>query len=168
MVSFNDHGKNFRLSKSLNLPGSNEAMAAELPDGKIIINARNQKGEPRSSIVSLSSTGGESWNTTYYDSNLIDPVCQGSILSLRLKANKTALAVCNNADLRNRDRLTLRISFDQGQSWKKYYLIGQAPSGYKGDFTAYSDLVQIDKMTIGVLYEFDDYKQILFKPVSIK
>ncbi len=163
-----DHGKNFRLSKSLNLPGSNEAMAAELPDGKMIINARNQKADPRCRIISISSTGGESWDTTYYDSNLIDPVCQGSIVSLQLKINKKALAVCNNADIKNRDQLTLRISFDNGLTWIKSFVIGKAAKDYKGDFTAYSDLVQLNKSHVGVLYEYDDYKQILFKSVRIK
>jgi sialidase-1 len=163
-----DHGKNFFLSQNLNLPGSNEAMAAELPDGKMMINARNQKADLHCRIISISSSGGESWDTTYYDTHLIDPVCQGSIVSLRLKKNKQALAVCNNADIKKRDQLTLRISFDNGLTWIKSYVIDKAAKDYKGDFTAYSDLVQMNKSHVGVLYEYDDYNQILFKSVQIK
>ncbi|MEI8075010.1 MAG: sialidase family protein, partial [Bacteroidota bacterium] len=77
-------------------------------------------------------------------------------------------AVCNNADIKNRDQLTLRISFDNGLTWIKSFVIGKAAKDYKGDFTAYSDLVQLNKSHVGVLYEYDDYKQILFKSVRIK
>jgi sialidase-1 len=47
-------------------------------------------------------------------------------------------------------------------------MIAKAPENYKGDFSAYSDLVQTGKNKIGVLYESDNYKKILFATVNIK
>ncbi len=162
-----DHGNTFHLSSNLNLPGSNEAMAAELQDGRLMINARNQKADPRERIVALSSNGGITWDTTFYDRNLPDPICQGSILSLTLNKNKHALAVCNNNHPQKRDNLTLRISYDNGITWNKSFVINVSKDGYRGDYTAYSDLVQINKALVGVLYEYDNYKQIVFQTVKL-
>jgi len=38
----------------------------------------------------------------------------------------------------------------------------------EGDYAAYSDLVLLNKKVIGVLYEKDSYKKIVFVPVSLK
>jgi sialidase-1 len=162
-----DHGKTFHLSENLAVPGSNEVMAAELSDGKLMINARNQKGDIRCRIVAVSKSGGQKWDTVYYDHRLADPVCQGSILSVQLKKDKYILLVCNDNDENRRDNLTLRVSIDDGKNWMKEFVIDKSAESYKGDFTAYSDLVQLNKNEIGVLYEFDGYKQIVFKIVNI-
>jgi hypothetical protein len=56
-----DHGKTFHLVQSINLPGSNESMATELSYDKLMMNSRNQRGDVRARIVSISSDGGASW-----------------------------------------------------------------------------------------------------------
>ena len=161
-----DHGKTFHLSQTLNVPGSNECMAAELSNNKLMVNARNQKGSPRQRIIAISSNGGEAWDSSFYDANLPDPVCQGSLLNFHLRKHKPALAFCNDNDIKHRDNLTLRISKDEGKTWDKQFVVDKNPADYKGDFTAYSDIVQISKKQIGVLYEFDNYKQIVFKIIN--
>jgi sialidase-1 len=83
-----DHGKTFHLGASLNVPGSNESMAAELSGGRLMMNSRNQKGDIKARIVSVSSNGGQTWDTSYFDHNLPDPVCQGSILNIGKKRKK--------------------------------------------------------------------------------
>jgi len=90
-----DHGKTFQIGDNLNLPGSNESIAAEISGGRLMFNSRNQKGDVRARIVAISSNGGQSWDTTYFDNNLPDPVCQGSILTLGTKKEKSILAFCN-------------------------------------------------------------------------
>ncbi|HRD43640.1 MAG TPA: sialidase family protein, partial [Ferruginibacter sp.] len=74
--------KTFHLGESLNMPGSNESMATELSGGRLMMNSRNQKGDIRARIIGISSNGGITWDTTYFDLNLPDPVCQASILTL--------------------------------------------------------------------------------------
>jgi len=74
-----DHGKTFHLGATVNTPGSNESMATELSGDKLMMNSRNQKGDVRARIVSISSDGGATWDTSYVDQTLIDPVNQGSI-----------------------------------------------------------------------------------------
>ena len=43
-----DHGKTFRLGQTVQIPGSNEATAAEISGNGLILNARNQKGDIKS------------------------------------------------------------------------------------------------------------------------
>jgi sialidase-1 len=165
-----DHGASFHLSNSLNLPGSNEATAVELTGGKLMINARNQKGTPRQRIVALSSDAGVNWDTSYYDAQLPDPVCQGTLLGVQLKNNKPALIFCNNKDPQKRDNLTLQISFDQGITWAKQIAVAKnnMPDNYKGDYTGYADLVPLKNNKVGILYELDSYQKIVFETVMIK
>ena len=148
-----DHGATFRLGKTVPFAGSNESTAAELTNNSLMMNSRNQAGKYR--IVSLSSDGGETWDTTFVDHNLPDPACEGSLLNIGLKNGKSVLAFCNNVDKNNRDSLTLHISFDEGKNWKKNILIEPKNTGY-------SDIVKISENKIGVLYEADGYKQIKF------
>jgi sialidase-1 len=165
----NDHGKTFQLSETIELPGGNESMATELSNDKLMMNSRNQRSDVRARIVSISSNGGVSWDTTYFDNNLPDPVNQGSILTAGKKKGKNIIAFCNAADTKERNNLTLRISFNDGKTWKKNYRIYKGAEGKPNfDYSAYSDLVNLDKKKIGVLYEKDGYSRIVFIVVSRK
>ena len=159
-----DHGKTFQLSASVSLPGSNESSAAELSNGKMMLNSRNQKGDTRARIVSISNDGGISWDTTYFDRQLPDPVCQGSLLNIGWKKGKAILAFCNAASQTKRDSLLLRISYDEGKSWKRSFRVDENALGK--DKQAYSDLVWIDRKRVGILYERIDYQEIVFKSVG--
>ncbi len=163
-----DHGSSFRLSADLPMPGGNENMAVQLSADRLMLNYRNQKGDVKARIVAISSNGGDTWDTAYFDKNLPDPVCQGSILQAGKYRGKPVLAFCNAADTARRNHLTVRISFDEGKTWAQNYLIDQAPEGNKGDYTAYSDIVSLAANKLGVLYEKDNYKEIVFWIVSWK
>ena len=163
-----DHGKTFKLSEVVPFEGGNESMAALIADDKLLMNSRNQQGNVRSRIISISSDGGATWDTTYYDQQLPDPVNQGSLLAFEAKKGKRLLAFCNAADTAKRDNLTLRISRDGGKTWFFNQTIAKAPEGYKGDYSAYSDLVKTDDKHLGVLFEKDGYKQIVFTNVKWK
>ena len=164
-----DHGFTFHLGNSLNLPGSNESMAVELSADRLMMNSRNQKGDVRARIVSISSDGGATWDTTYFDRTLIDPVCQGSILMAGKKRGKNILCFCNAADARARNNLTMRVSYDEGGSWIKSIPIYGKQQDLKKrfDYAAYSDLVMIHSQKVGILFEKDNYAEIVFTAVSI-
>lgn len=153
-----DHGKTFHLSENVPYAGGNESMSAVLSDGKLMMNARNQQGNERARIIAISKDGGAHWDTTYIDHQLPDPVCQGSILSSGAK-----LLFCNNASTTRRDNLTLYVSRDDGKSYGKKYVIAKSPDAEsKGSYSAYSDIAFINKKTVGILFEIDDYKRIVF------
>jgi sialidase-1 len=155
-----DHGNSFRLSESVTIPGSNESTAAELSGNRLMLNSRNQKGDIRARIVSISKNGGATWDSSYFDRQLIDPVCEGSLLNIGWKKGKATLAFCNPASQTKRDSLTVRFSFDEGHSWTKRWLVDNTLG--RSDQQAYSDLVRLKKRKIGVLYERDGYKEIMF------
>ncbi|MBS1572031.1 MAG: exo-alpha-sialidase, partial [Bacteroidetes bacterium] len=91
-----------------------------------------------------------------------DPVNEGSLLYLGKFKKKTYIAFSNTADPKYRDNLTLRISDDEGKTWYKNFVIDKNPNSEKIDFVAYSDLVNLDKKNIGILYEKNNYKEIVF------
>jgi sialidase-1 len=66
----------------------------------------------------------------------------------------------------------LRISNDEGKTWPVALLIDHQPDLRSGDtrkdYTAYSDLVMLGKNRIGILYERDNYREIVFKQVLLR
>jgi sialidase-1 len=163
-----DHGKTFKLSTNVDIPGSNETMAAELSNGRMMMSIRNQRGDIKQRILAYSSNGGASWDTAYFEPSLPDPVCQGSIITLEYKMGKAIIASCNAADEKRRDNLTLRISYDEGKTWTNGFVVDKSTDDKKRDWAAYSDLVILDKKKIGVLYERNNYAEIVFKPILWK
>lgn len=164
-----DHGSTFHLSPTIPLPGSNESMAAQISENGLYMNSRNQQGNVKQRIVSYSPNGGTSWTSSHYDPHLPDPVNQGSTTSILLDDGRFLLAFCNTADTLKRNNLTLRLSKDGGKTWFFNKLIASAPKDYPGSsYAAYSDLVFIRPNNIGVLYEFDGYRQIVFKRISVE
>lgn len=162
-----DHGKTFQLSQTVDFEGSNESTAVELSDGKLMLNSRNQRGDVKARIVSISPDGGHTWEKTEIDTRLIDPVNQGSLLLLGKKKGKHIIAFSNAADENQRNRLSIKISFDEGKSWAKTILVDEIPDP-KVAYTAYSDMVVLSKNKIGILYERNDYQEIVFKEIQWK
>ena len=165
-----DHGDTFHLGASISIPGSNESSATEISGGKLLMNIRNQRGDIRQRIIGLSDDGSATWKETYFDPQLPDPICQGSILPIAQTKKAFTLAFSNAADIKNRDNLTIRISKDDGRTWPISIPIdnGAAAGESPKDFTAYSDLVLVDSKHIGIVYERKDYSQIVFKKIKWK
>ena len=149
-----DHGVSFHLSKDVPMAGGNENMAAELSGSRLMLNLRNQQGNVKARIVALSHDGGVSWDTAFYDRRLPDPVCQGSLLRVG-----KLLVFCNDADTAGRDSLSLRVSADEGRSWMAPILVD---GGGTRNHTGYCDLVDLGGGNVGVLYERDNYREIIY------
>lgn len=163
-----DHGKTFKLSEKVPFASTNESLAAQIGDNSVYMSSRNQSYTPKTRIISISHDGGQTWVSSQPDANLPDPVNQASVLSWK-KGYTFILAHSNAADENKRDNLTLRLSKDQGKTWYFNKVVAKSPEGYKGGaYAAYSDIVLVKKNTIGVLYEKDGYKEIVFVPVKVK
>lgn len=162
-----DHGKTFKLSDNIPYPGTNESIAAQIGDNEVYMSSRNQQLTPKQRVISISKDAGQTWVSSSPDADLPDPINQGSALSWK-KGKKFILAHINAADEKDRNNLTLRLSKDKGKSWYYNKLIAKAPEGYKGAYSAYSDIVLIKPNTIGILYEKDNYKEIIFLTEKIK
>lgn len=162
-----DHGKSFTLSPSVDMEGSNESIATELSNDKMLMSIRNQRGDLRSRILAYSSSGGEQWDTAYFEPQLPDPVCQGSLLTIGYRKGKAIIASSNAADEKQRNNLSVKISYDEGKTWTRSLVVENNPSA-KNDWSAYSDLVMVNKKTLGILYERNNYAEIVFKSIPIK
>ncbi|MCA6495194.1 MAG: exo-alpha-sialidase [Chitinophagaceae bacterium] len=162
-----DFGRSFQLSPDIEYPGSNESMAAELGNGGILLNSRNQSGDQKFRLISRSRDAGRSWDTTYLEKNLIDPVNQGSVLTLGYSGKNAIIAHSHAQDSTRRNNLMLHISRDDGRSWKPYLVIDQAPEGASKDYTAYSDLVVFQTNRLGVLFERNGYREIVWKTIDL-
>jgi len=162
-----DHGKTFQLSQNVPYPGTNESTAAQVGENEVYMSSRNQQLNPKQRVISISNDGGETWQSSAPDSNLPDPINQGAVLSWK-KGKNFILAHINAADEKNRDNLTLKLSKDKGKTWYFTKLIAKSPEGYKGAYSAYSDIVLMKPKLVGILYEKDNYKDIVFLTEKIK
>ena len=162
-----DHGKSFKLSQNVPFPGSNESTAAQIGPNSVFMSSRNQSLSPKQRIISISHDGGQTWVSSAADPTLPDPINQAAVLSWK-RGKKFILAHINAADHTARNHLTLRLSKDHGKTWYFNKLVARAPAGYKGAYSAYSDIVLINKKKIGILYEKDHYKEIVFSAIKIK
>lgn len=161
-----DHGKSYQLSESLTFPGSNESTAAPLSQDRLLMSVRNQEGTVRQRILAYSSDGGATWEEEYFEPQLPDPVCQGSLLALGTENGKTLLAHSNASDPKDRNHLKVKISMDEGRTWEGTIPIDSTSDSTKNSWTAYSDLVLLDRDTLGILYERDNYREIVFSAFS--
>jgi sialidase-1 len=162
-----DHGRTFQLSEDVSYPGSNESMAAELGAGGILLNSRNQSGDAKCRIISRSNDGGQQWDTTYLEKSLIDPVNQGSVLTIGYTGQKAIIAHSHTQDSLRRNHLMLHISEDDGITWLPYQLIDQAPADAAKDYTAYSDIVLLSRKKLGIIFERNGYREIVWSSVGL-
>lgn len=128
-------------------PDTNESTVAELSDGTLYINCRNQGGGVRPGearrVVGWSRDGGLTFESTHKDPVLVDPICQGSIITLGER-----LVFINPAGGGRRE-LTLRVSEDGGHTWPHSTVVWAGPA-------AYSDLCVLPDGRVGLVHECGD------------
>ncbi|MEY2246523.1 exo-alpha-sialidase [Streptomyces sp. BF23-18] len=139
----------------------NETTAAELPDGRVYFNTRNDSPSPGSRADAHSLDGGRTLVKPFRpQAGLVTPVVQGSLLQLR---DPDLLLYSGPADPDFRALMTVRVSADGGTTWRSALTVDGLPA-------AYSDLVRVDTTTVGLLYETGDfgaYETITFRRVPV-
>ncbi|MGW7258900.1 sialidase family protein [Streptomyces sp. NPDC054834] len=139
----------------------NETTAAELPDGRVYFNTRNDSPSPGNRADAHSEDGGRTLRTPFRPQAGLDgPVCQGSVLQL---SDPDVLLFSGPAFPGGRALMTVRASTDAGRTWRPVHTVDGLPA-------AYSDLVRIDARTVGLLYETGDfgaYERIVFRRVPV-
>jgi sialidase-1 len=93
------------------------------------------------------------------DEALIEPVCQASLITTQPMGRRSnGQLLFSNPASTKRERMTVRLSTDDGQTWKYQKVIQEGPA-------AYSSLAMLRDRTIGLLYERGDknaYEKIVF------
>jgi sialidase-1 len=160
IIYSDDHGTTWKLGNTLQ-DRMNETTVAEISGNRLMLNMRNADRTIRTRNNSISTDGGETWGNVTNDTTLIEPICQGSLLNVPF-SKKPALLFINPANKQKRVNLTLRASYDDGQTWPFSEVIYPGPS-------AYSDIAIYKKNKVAVLYESGvtkPYEGIAFKLID--
>lgn len=148
IIYSDDRGETWNLGGIVSEHGGNESSVVELKNGDLMLNMRNyNREESKTRSFAISSDGGEIWSETKYLSELVEPVCQGSMLNYTKNGKiSNNLLFSNPASTDKREKMTVRLSKDNGKTWPYSHLVYPGPS-------AYSDLVNLPDGNIGLLYE---------------
>ncbi len=140
VIYSDDKGESWQIGGIVNQEDTNESTVAELDAGNLMLNMRSIKKHYRQ--VATSTNGGVNWSTPHSDISLIEPSCEGNLITVPHKYN---LAFSNPASSQ-RCNMTLRLSNDYGQSWIREEILHHGPS-------AYSCMTILSNNRIGILFE---------------
>jgi sialidase-1 len=148
-----DRGRNWKLGGTVGLH-TDECQVVETRGGNLLINMRNywerdgkqpEKGGMRA--ISRSTDGGVTWSPLEFHQDLIEPVCQASLVRHpKPQPGGTPMLFSNPADRTKRIRMTVRQSRDEGHTWPAQKVIHEGPS-------AYSCMAILPDGHLGMLYE---------------
>ncbi len=146
VIYSDDDGMTWKIGGSAG-PETNESAVVQLANGSLLLNMRSYSGRHRRAVA-YSHDDGLTWSPVRLDPALIEPVCEASFIryTLAREAGRNRLLFSNPADVARRDRMTVRLSYDEGKTWPVARLV------YQG-FSAYSSLAVLRDRTIGLLYE---------------
>ena len=126
-----------------------------LADGKLMMNMR-QTARKGHRIYAVSDDLGLSWNEMVEDTALHEPGsgCQASFIrysSVKEGHSVNRLLFSNPASKKGRMNMTIRVSYDEGKTWKYSKTLRPGPS-------AYSSMAVLPDGTVGILYEQGEEK----------
>ncbi len=148
VIYSDDHGRTWSLGGSTPKDHVNECEVVELAGGNLLLNMRSYDASRRARQTALSRDGGLTWEDQQVVAELIDPICQASIRRVAWPAGNQpgVIAFSNCASTAKRERMTVRVSFDEGSSWPIARMLAPDPC-------AYSCLIAMPDGSIGILYE---------------
>lgn len=152
-----NNGKKWKIGTGAK-PNTTEAQVIELKDGSLMLNMRDDLNRKDKSItngrsVYITKNLGKKWEKHVTSrSALQEPNCMGSLIKeeflINGKVQKVTLFSNPNSKYR-RDKMTIKISFDDAKTWPAEYNLLLDEMGGRG----YSCMTKIDDKHIGILYE---------------
>lgn len=122
LIYSKDHGNSW-IAGNVSTTGTNENMIVQLRDSSLMLNARvfNNRGKESGNgrAVAITKDLGKTWKehaTSHHA--LIEPACQASLLQ-----HNGILYFFNPNDKHSRIKHTLKVSFDDGNTWPESYWI---------------------------------------------
>jgi sialidase-1 len=159
-VYSDDHGQTWQRGELIasDLKNPSEHIAVELADGGVMLNIRSE-GDEHLRAVAISKDGATGWTKPVLQPELYEPVCMAGLLRLSRAPGRKNRLLFSNPDsrgvegmfsvknnMRSRDNLTLRLSYDEGKTWPVHKLL-------EGGGTGYSDLAAGPDGAIYAVYE---------------
>lgn len=128
-----DGGRTWTPSAPFPMLGGSEPGLLELKDGRIYYNSRTHV-RPGNKLVGKSLDGGESWVEGREDDELFDGPpdvygCKGALARLTHEG-RDILLFSSPGRKDRRDDITVRVSFDGGESWPVQRLVREGPGNY--------------------------------------
>lgn len=153
-----DRGKTWITSNAA-YQNTTESMVVELSDGSLMLNMRDNrnrqnKSETNGRAIVITKDMGKTWveHPTSHNA-LIEPVCMASIHKhhfIDKKGNKKSLLFFSNPNSKyKRIKQTIKVSFDDGNTWPKNHWIELD----EGQGAGYSCITSVNEDYIGILYE---------------
>ena len=146
LIYSDDAGESWQIG-AISQTGGNESSVAELANGDLMLNMRHTDPKDLYRLCALSRDGGETWERTWEETQLIEPRCQGCLLNLSKRTGKPSrrLLFSNPRSVR-RENLSIGVSRDCGHTWKRFITV------WKGR-AAYSDMTCLSDGSVGILFE---------------
>jgi sialidase-1 len=158
LVYSDDGGRSWALGAIAD-PGTNESQVVELSDGRLMLNMRNHPPKPANfRLVAISADGGRTLSPAKPDPRLLEPPAQASLMALAGGSRERRSLVFANPASTARERLTIRLSHDDGATWPASRVVHRGPA-------AYSSLAALADGSVAVLFERGDrspYERITF------
>jgi sialidase-1 len=156
-----DYGATWKLGGNIGMHTS-ECQLVLLADGKVMVISRNEHSADAPDnlrhLVAVSEDGGETWGPVRRAEELITPRCHGSVERLttdrdhdrnRLIFSSPASPFRQKEHPYGRYNLTVRVSYDEGESWSAGRTVWPHPGSY-------SDMVVLEDLSICYVYERAD------------
>jgi len=165
-----DGGKTWKTSNPAT-KNTTECAVVELQDGSLMLNMRDNRNRGNEEVngrsVFVTSDLGETWKEHPTSRKaLIEPTCMASLHAHRYMEDgvkKSLLLFVNPASTSKRNNITLKVSYDGGNTWpeEKQILLDE----YSG--RGYSCITSVNDSTLGILYE-SSQADMAFQTVSLK
>ena len=128
-----DGGRTWTPSAPFPMLGGSEPGLLELKDGRIYYNSRTHV-RPGNKLVGRSHDSGETWVEGREDDELFDGPpdvygCKGA-LARHTHEGRDVLLFSSPGRKDKRDDITIRLSFDGGESWPVQRLVREGPGNY--------------------------------------
>lgn len=160
MISSKDHGETWQVGIGVK-SDTTEAQIAQLADGSIMINCRDNRGGSRT--IAVTKDLGQSWTLHPSDRNALrEPVCMASLLAWDVSKKGVLLWFSNPNTTHGRHSMTIKLSTDQGLTWPEENAVLYDSRNCMG----YSCLAPVDASRIGVLYEGQNSLNFLRFPLT--
>jgi sialidase-1 len=152
--------------------GTTECAVVELSNGSLMLNMRDNRNRNDTTAtngraVAVTADLGRTW-TTHSSSHhaLIEPTCMGSLHKHTYTENgkkRSVLLFSNPNSKTSRHHLTIKVSFDDGETWPQAHQICLDEGRSRG----YSCLTSVDEQHIGILYE-SSQADLVFQKIPLK